>query len=59
MHDGATLRSRSPPDDYDPTDRGAALSYVRNAVRREEIPTGLFFVDADDKDLHQLSSTPW
>jgi 2-oxoglutarate ferredoxin oxidoreductase subunit beta len=58
MHGGGRLRFSSLPDGYDPTDREAALDYVRHAARDHEIPTGVFFVDETAEDLHELNATP-
>lgn len=57
MHGGGSLRFRSLPQGYDPTDRYAALEYVRQATRSHEIPTGVFFVDEAPEDLHELNAT--
>src|ERR1039457_5500688 len=57
MHDGATLRFRSVPDGYDPTDRLAVIEHLMSAKGRGEIVTGLLYVDEQSSDLHELGNT--
>lgn len=57
MHDGSALEFRTLPPDYDPRDRGAAMGYVESARSRNEIPTGLIFIDEKAPDLHRFLST--
>ena len=58
LHDGGTVRLHKLAEDYDPTDRVAALHYVQELQTKGEIPTGLIFVDADAPDLHERMGTP-
>jgi len=58
QHDGSTLRLRKLADDFDPTDRIAAINHVMAHQARGEIVTGLLFVDADAGDLHDRIGTP-
>ncbi len=58
QHDGSTLRLRKLADDFDPTDRIAAINHVMAHQARGEIVTGLLFVDADAGDLHERIGTP-
>jgi 2-oxoglutarate ferredoxin oxidoreductase subunit beta len=57
MHDGATLRFRSVPEGYDPTDRIAVMEHLMSARGRGEIVTGLLYVDEQSSDLHELGNT--
>src|SRR6202046_1085424 len=45
MHDGSHLRLRKLHENYDPTDRIAAISALMAAPAREEVLTGVFYVD--------------
>ncbi|MCZ7562018.1 MAG: 2-oxoacid:ferredoxin oxidoreductase subunit beta [Burkholderiaceae bacterium] len=58
QHDGSTLRLRKLADDFDPTDRIAAMNHVMAHQAGGEIVTGLLFVDADAGDLHERIGTP-
>ena len=61
QHDGSLLKLRKIDDDYDPTDRVAALSYLQERQAVGEIVTGLLYLDAGSKDLHErceLVETP-
>ena len=52
QHDGSVLRLRKLAEDYDPTDRIAAMNYIATHEARGEIVTGLLYVDAGAEDLH-------
>ena len=58
LHDGGVVRLHKLAEEYDPTDRVAALHYAQELRTRSEIPTGLIFVDADAPDLHERMGTP-
>jgi 2-oxoglutarate ferredoxin oxidoreductase subunit beta len=57
MHDGATLRFRTVPDGYDPTNRMAVMEHLMSARGRGEIVTGLLYIDEQSSDLHELGNT--
>ncbi len=57
QHDGSILRLRKLEDDYDSTDRHAALSYLARKTAEGEIITGLLFVDPAARDLHDALNT--
>jgi len=57
QHDGSILRLRKLHDDYDPTNRYAALNFVNEAHERGEIATGLLYVDGQALDLHASLNT--
>jgi 2-oxoglutarate/2-oxoacid ferredoxin oxidoreductase subunit beta len=57
QHDGSILRLRKLEDDYDSTDRHAALGYLAKKAAEGEIVTGLLFVDPDASDLHDAMNT--
>lgn len=52
QHDGSILRLRKIADDYDSTDRNAALAYLARKAAEGEIVTGLLYVDPNAHDLH-------
>ncbi len=57
QHDGSVLRLRKLHDDYDPTDRYAAMSYMNAHAARGEVVTGLLYLDALATDLHTSLNT--
>jgi len=52
QHDGSVLRLSKLPHDYDPTDRMAASQRLQMHLARDEILTGLIYVDPEAEDLH-------
>lgn len=58
LHDGGAVRLHKLAEDYDPTDRVAALHHVQALHGQGEIATGLIFVDPDAPDLHERMDTP-
>jgi 2-oxoglutarate/2-oxoacid ferredoxin oxidoreductase subunit beta len=57
LHDGSRLLLRKVSQDYNPTNRGTAIDYVRAHQRKGEIVTGLLYVDEGDPDLHGVNGT--
>ena len=57
MHDGTTLYLRKVDASYDPTDRGAAFSYLKERQDQAEIATGLLYIKEDSADLHAREKT--
>ena len=57
QHDGTVLRLRKLRDDYDPTDRYAALAYMNEAAKHGEVVTGLLYLDPLATDLHLSLNT--
>jgi 2-oxoglutarate/2-oxoacid ferredoxin oxidoreductase subunit beta len=57
MHDGSVIRLNKLQKDWDPYDRLSATNAVRQAKRRDEILTGLLYVNENSVDLHQLLDT--
>jgi 2-oxoglutarate ferredoxin oxidoreductase subunit beta len=45
MHDGSRLKLRKLEEDYDPTNKAIALKRLAEARERDEILTGIFYVD--------------
>jgi 2-oxoglutarate ferredoxin oxidoreductase subunit beta len=57
MHDGSTVYFRKLEDDYNPTDRAAATSYVRRAHEKGEVVTGLLYIDESAADMHGVNKS--
>jgi len=57
LHDGGWVRLRKVAEDYDPTDRDRAYAYIRERQHAGEIVTGLLYISADSKDMHDQSET--
>jgi 2-oxoglutarate ferredoxin oxidoreductase subunit beta len=56
MHDGSQLRLRKLLEDYDPTDKANAVRTLMEAHAKDEILTGVFYVDAQkDTFVDQLN----
>ena len=57
QHDGSVLRLRKIADDYDASDRIAAMNYVQGHQARGEIVTGLLYLHPEADDLHAHLNT--
>ncbi|MEO8621321.1 MAG: 2-oxoacid:ferredoxin oxidoreductase subunit beta [bacterium] len=57
MHDGSVVRFRKTHDGYNPTDRAAAYAHVRACQERQEVATGLLFIDESGSDMHAVAKT--
>src|SRR4030095_13762350 len=57
MHDGSTVHFRMLAEDYDPTNREAAYSYVRKAHERGEVATVLLYIDEGSPDMHGVNGS--
>ncbi|MGI9437936.1 MAG: 2-oxoacid:ferredoxin oxidoreductase subunit beta [Geminicoccaceae bacterium] len=57
QHDGSMLRFRKLENDYDPSDRIKAMTYLAERKLAGEIATGLLFVDPLASDLHDSLDT--
>src|SRR6201996_7006171 len=58
LHDGSTVRFRSVPNDYDPTDRERVTAYLQHHQDAGEIVTGLLYVNENVPDLHEMGNSP-
>jgi 2-oxoglutarate ferredoxin oxidoreductase subunit beta len=56
MHDGSVLRFTRVPQDYDVSDRQAAMSYLKE--HQGEVVTGVLFADESVPDMHEMNNTP-
>ncbi|HXD23884.1 MAG TPA: thiamine pyrophosphate-dependent enzyme, partial [Gemmatimonadaceae bacterium] len=58
MHDGSIVRFRKTHADYNPTDRNAAYSHVKQCHDRGEIATGLLYMEEGaEGEMHALNKT--
>ncbi len=57
MHDGSVVRFRKTHDGYNPGDRAAAYAHVRACHDRNEVATGLLFLDEGGSDMHAVAKT--
>jgi 2-oxoglutarate ferredoxin oxidoreductase subunit beta len=54
MHDGSHLRLRKLHEDFNPTDRIAAISALMAAHANEEVLTGVFYVDTQKPSFTEM-----
>lgn len=57
LHDGSTLSLRKLGNDWDPLDRISAMNAVQQSRVKNEILTGLLYMNPDTSDLHDLIQT--
>ena len=57
QHDGSLLRLRKLGEEYDPSDKVAAMKRVQEGMQEGEVVTGLLYVDPSPKDLHHHLNT--
>ena len=57
MHDGSVVRFRKTHEGYNPTDRQSAYAHVRACQERNEVATGLLFIDQGGSDMHAIAKT--
>jgi 2-oxoglutarate ferredoxin oxidoreductase subunit beta len=57
QHDGSVLKLRKLREDYDPTDRQAAMAYIQKHHAAGEVVTGLLHVDDNRGDLNDRLQT--
>jgi 2-oxoglutarate ferredoxin oxidoreductase subunit beta len=57
QHDGSLLRLRKLGEEYDPSNKVAAMKRVQEGMQDGEVVTGLLYVDATPKDLHHHLNT--
>jgi 2-oxoglutarate ferredoxin oxidoreductase subunit beta len=56
LHDGSVLRFTRVPEDYDVSNRLAAMAYLKDHAG--EVVTGVLFVDESVPDVHEMNNTP-
>jgi 2-oxoglutarate ferredoxin oxidoreductase subunit beta len=52
QHDGTVLQLHKVAEDYDASDRIAAMNYLQERRAKGQVVTGLLFVDEEAQDLH-------
>jgi 2-oxoglutarate/2-oxoacid ferredoxin oxidoreductase subunit beta len=57
MHDGTVVRLHKIAPDFDPTDRDAVYSYVRNRHAAGEVATGLLYLGEGPPEMHENENT--
>lgn len=57
LHDGTFLQFNKLAQDWDPEDRLSAINAVQNAKLKNEILTGLLYINPDAVDLHSMINT--
>jgi 2-oxoglutarate ferredoxin oxidoreductase subunit beta len=57
LHDGSKIVFRKVDKDYDPTDRAAAYSFLKESQAKQELITGLLYIDSEIDDMHESSGS--
>ena len=57
QHDGSILRLRKLGEDYDASDKVAAMKRVQEGLTAGEVVTGLLYVDPSSRDMHHHLNT--
>jgi 2-oxoglutarate ferredoxin oxidoreductase subunit beta len=57
MHDGTLVQLHKLAQSWDPMDRLSAINAVQHAKAKNEILTGLLYMNEESKDLHALMNT--
>lgn len=57
FHDGSLVKFKKMEKDYDPTDAGKALDYIRRHQQQGSIVTGLLYVNTKGLELHENLNT--
>lgn len=57
MHDGTYIQLNKIAKDWDPQDRLSAMNAVQRARAKDEILTGLLYINEDTTELHNLINT--
>ncbi|MCX6294577.1 MAG: 2-oxoacid:ferredoxin oxidoreductase subunit beta [Bacteroidetes bacterium] len=57
MHDGSVIQLHKLAEEWDPLNRQSAMNAVLNAKSKNEILTGLLYVNPDARDLHHMIQT--
>ncbi len=57
LHDGTFLQFHKLSQDWDPEDRISAINAVQKAKLKNEILTGLLYINPDTEDLHSMINT--
>lgn len=58
LHDGSMIILKKLEQDYDPTDREAAMAMVEGSYRKHYLVTGLLYVDTEQPTLAEIHNLP-
>ncbi len=58
MHDGSVIRLKKLDNDYDPTNKYAAMKLLEEAHQKQEFITGLIYVNEERPSLPELEHLP-
>ena len=58
MHDGAVIRLKKLDNNYDPRDRMAAMTLLEDAKAKQEVITGLIYINEERPSLPELERLP-
>ncbi|MBS1589847.1 MAG: 2-oxoacid:ferredoxin oxidoreductase subunit beta [Bacteroidetes bacterium] len=57
LHDGSTIQLHKLSPDWNPEDRVSAILALKQAAAKQEVLTGLLFIEPETKALHQILGT--
>ncbi len=57
LHDGSVLHLKKVSEDYDPTDRIAAMNHIHTQQAEGKVLTGLLYISTDTPDFHEIANT--
>jgi 2-oxoglutarate ferredoxin oxidoreductase subunit beta len=57
MHDGSWLRLHKLSQQWNPEDKIAAMNVLKTAHEKNEILTGLIYINEQSRDLHEILKT--
>lgn len=57
LHDGSKLHLSKLAPNWDPHNRNSAVQKINHAKATGQVLTGLLYIDAESKDLHQINNT--
>ncbi len=57
LHDGTELELRKLTNDWDPNNRISAMNAIEKAREKEQVLTGLLYLNTDYGDLHEILDT--
>ena len=61
LHDGSVLRVKKLGRDYDPTDKMAAIRVLHESDEKQEVVTGIFYINTHTKNFYEtlnMTDTP-
>ena len=57
LHDGSMIHFQKLAPNWDPTDRNSAVNRLQEAKMKNEVLTGLLYIDPDSQEMHELENT--